>query len=265
MKRCALILIIITILSACSRNREAIEEPQQEVTQSTVQVPIWFLQPPQGDFSIGISKLSVHNLQMKTAALQNAVVQYCRNNSSYIVNKKAFRETDFSTNGGTAEFQLIVNSEPELLHSAAENLKLLDDFWFFDNYIGLYGYNSTDIDTNLVMISFSEIPEGDTPDWFGEDIYLDGANLLTNIRADSHSLEFAWVKAMDLARIELAGWLETGVSSTIYQVNEKIDKLVALETTRKMRNINLKHCYIKRYNGSGGPGYAVFIQAGIKI
>lgn len=257
-------LLTFLIIAGCAHKKNLPEEPVIKEKIRTVQVPQWFIDLPSGDYAIGISKLSIRNLEMKTAAFQNAVVQFCRNQSSFIVNKKALRETELSLSGN-ADFQVVVNSNPQLLRTISEELVLIDEFWFYDNYIGLFGLQETEIDKSLIELSYSDDPNKDIPGWYHYELQKESGIINATVRADSYSLESAWQKALDNARLKLAAFLETDVSSSVYHINEKMDKLITLETTRKMENIQVKRCFVKRYLGSGGPGYAVYIETGMKI
>lgn len=265
MKKLILLLFIFVLLAGCAGKKKSIETPSKSGKVQTLQVPAWFLEPPEGNYVLGLSKLSIENLEMKTAAFQHGVVQYCRNQSSYIVNKKAMRESEYKFVPGSAGYQIIVNSNPDLLKSVSEKLELLDSFWFFDNYIGLYGMNASSFNNSKVSISFSESFDNKKPEWFKSGLHKKGSQIFVNVRADSYSLDYAWQKAYDAARVKLAAYLETDVSSTVYHINEKEDKLIALETTKKMGRISLNRCYAKRYIGSGGPGYCVFLQIGMEL
>ncbi|MCF7918409.1 MAG: hypothetical protein K9N06_00665 [Candidatus Cloacimonetes bacterium] len=260
-----LIIVLILLLTGCAAQEREIVIEEPESRTRIMEIPAWFLELPAGDYVIGISKLSFMNLEMEMAAFQNAVVSYCRNHSSYIVNNQAIRESEILMASGEARFRVIVSSEPQMLQAASEKLVKLDSFWFYDNYIGLYGWADAAFDKRRLGIEIIEEPDAAEPEWYSAELRRNEDKLTAAAAGISFDAISAWAKAQDAVRIRLAEYLETDVSGSVYHINEMEDRLITLETTKRMGAMNLKRCYMRRYLGSGGPGYTVYLQMEMQL
>lgn len=263
MKRIILFFLISTLLLGCTKTQQHEIIPPHTPAQRIMEVPVWFFEPPSGDYMLGMSRLSHLSINMEAAAFENAVVNYCRNRSSFLINKKALRESEILPAGGEAKFQLVVSSHPPMLYETKEKLKKLDHFWFYDMFVGLYGKTRTDT-TRLIIVLNEEI-DAPNPEWFKNGLRLKDNELFACVRADSHDGILAWNKALDACRLKMAEYIETEVTASIYHINEQEDKLLSLETTRKMGEMQLSRVYMRRYLSSGGPGYCVFLEMRMKL
>ena len=235
-----LIVLVIAVMSSCATPQAEVivEKPQLKV--SVLTLPVWFLEPPSGNYVLGISRLSFKNLEMETAAFQNAVVSYCRNHNSYIVNNQALRESEIVMTASTANFRVIVSSEPQKLQEVKEKLEKLDSFWFYDNYVGLYGIKNSVIDKRRIELEIVEEADAKDPGWYKDGLEKKEDEILAAGNATSYDAVSAWGKALDSVRVKLAGYMELDVGATVYHINEMEDKLITLETTKRMGAMNLK-------------------------
>jgi hypothetical protein len=254
-------LFILALLQiSCTTNiieeKNAIKKPVGRY----LEIPGWFIDFPKDDYSLGISKLSLDNLEVKTSALQNAAVNYCRNKNSYVVNKEAIRNTEQYYGSGKREFQVVVTSNPQQLHEAAKNLRLTDYFWFYDNFVGLYGFRESAIDTTRFSVWINEENITYRPDWFHEEIMISDNGIYADVWGTSHELIYAWRNALDKGRVKLAGYSQIKVDATIYNSPGMHDKLVSLETSTKIQDMIIDKIYARRYQGSGGAGYEVYVR-----
>jgi len=259
MKKLVWIVFCILLLASCAFHHK-IKEAKNAPQGRYLQVPRWFLSIPDGDFCLGFAKLTINDTAVKTSALQDATVTYCRNHNCYVVNKRAMRDTQINNGSGKQEFQVLVTSEPQQLYDIRDNLQLLDSFWFYDNFIGIYSINHSQVDTTRVETWCDEANTKNKPDWYTGELIINENQVYSDVFAGSSDLIDAWQKAIDKGRVELAGYNKIRVDASVWHINGKRDKMIALETSLKMNRIDFDKLSLKRYQGSGGPGYFVHLR-----
>ncbi len=253
-------IILLIFLTGCAGHGNKTLEENLIPRGRYMPIPNWFISVPAGDFCFGTAKLTVNDPEVKMSALQNATVNYCKNNNCYVVNKKAIRNTQITPESGTREFQVVVTSDPEQLYKIRDNLQLLDYFWLYDNFIGIYSTGNSIIDTSRIEVWINEKNGYYYPEWFKGDLFIEAGQVFTDVACNSHDLFNAWQEALDAGRVSLAGYSKIKVDASVYHINGVRDKLIALETSLKMNNMSIDKIFIRRYLGSGGPGYAVYLR-----
>ena len=259
MRRLFLILIIIPLLTGCASQPRKAVIPEAPVGRY-LKIPQWFINIPEGDFTFGFAKLTVNKEAMMISALQDATVTYCRNHNCYVVNKRAIRDTQIGAGSGEQEFQVIVSSEPQQLYDIRDRLQLLDYFWFYDNFIGIYSLDHSLVDSTRVEIWCDESNTQSVPDWYYGDLKVEDKQVYCDVYAISSELIDAWQKAIDEGRVQLAGYNKIKVDASVWHINDERDKLISLETSLKMNQIEIDKIYFRRYYGSGGPAYSVWLR-----
>ncbi|MDP8211285.1 MAG: hypothetical protein RAO94_02920 [Candidatus Stygibacter australis] len=259
MRRLFLILIIIPLLTGCASQPRKAVIPEAPVGRY-LKIPQWFINIPEGDFTFGFAKLTVNKEAMMISALQDATVTYCRNHNCYVVNKRAIRDTQIGAGSGEQEFQVIVSSEPQQLYDIRDRLQLLDYFWFYDNFIGIFSLGQTQIDSTRIDIWCEEAYPGSNPEWYIGDLIVEEEQVLCDVHTTSSDLIDAWQKAVDKGRVKLAGYNKIKVDASVWHINNERDKLISLETSLKMNQIEIDKIYFRRYYGSGGPAYSVWLR-----
>jgi hypothetical protein len=86
----------------------------------------------------------------------------------------------------------------------------------------------------------------------------------TDVQASSHDLVSAFSEAFEAARISLAGYRNIKVDGKAWHINGLRDRLVSLETLVKLNRMNINKIAVRRYLGSGGPGYQVYLRMGME-
>ncbi len=259
MKNLVWIIIIIFLTGCAGHGNKKVNENLIPLGRY-MPIPNWFLSVPAGDFCFGTAKLTVNDPEVKMSALQNATVNYCKNNNCYVVKKKAIRNTQITPGSGTREFKVVVTSDPAQLHEISDNLKLLDYFWLYDNFIGIYSTSKSIIDTSRTEVWINEKNEIYYPEWFKGDLFIEAEQVFTDVVCNSHDFIDAWQEALDAGRINLAGYSKIRVDASVYYINGVRDKMIALETSLKMNNMSIDKIFVRRYLGSGGPGYTVYLR-----
>ena len=259
-----LLIFVLFIFGSCACY-DNVNNPSRSVPKGRYQdIPAWFINFPKGDFTIGIAQMSTSDPAVKNSALQNATVNYSRNKHCYVVHKKAVHKSEITIPGGENEFQVVVTSSPETLEDIRDKLILIDFFWFYNNFVGLYSMHKTAVDTNRISTWIDEQRTQTYPEWFKTDIFRDDGRVYSDVHASSHDFVSAFRKAFNEARIKLASYSKIKVESKVYAYNGDIDKLVALETNLKMMNIDLNNIYSRFYQSPGGHNYSVYLRMSIK-
>ncbi|MCF7911029.1 MAG: hypothetical protein K9M99_00750 [Candidatus Cloacimonetes bacterium] len=259
MKKLLWLVIMILLISSCAQHCKS-QSPAAKAQGRYIKVPRWFTSMPQGDFCLGFAKLTVNEAAVKISALQDATVSYCRDHNCYVVNKRAIRDTQINNGSGEQEFQVLVTSEPQQLYDIRDNLQLLDYFWFYDNFIGIYSLNHSQIDTTRVDVWCDEANTKKSPEWYTADLTITEDQVYSDVYASSSDLIDAWQRAVDNGRVKLASYNKIKVDASVWHINGERDKMIALETSYKMNRININKLFLKRYQGPGGPGYSVHLR-----
>jgi len=263
MKKYFLVFLIIPLLVSCAGHQKELDHP--EILKGRyLQIPQWFIDMPEGDFCLGFAKLTVNEEAIRISALQDATVTYSRNHNCYVVNKRAIRDTQINNDSGEQEFQVVVTSEPQQLYDIRDRLQLLDHFWFYDNFIGIYSLDHSLVDSTRVKIWCDESNTRSVPDWYYGDLKVEDKQVYCDVSAISSDLIDAWQKAIDKGRVELAGYNKIKVDASVWHINGERDKLISLETSLKMNQIEIDKVHFRRYYGNGGPGYSAYLRMSIK-
>jgi hypothetical protein len=260
MKKLILLILAMGLLSCAHQQKPEPVTPEPQGRQ--IEVPAWFLDFPAGDYCLGIAKLTLFDAEI--SARLNATVNYSRNNNCYVVNKKAIRESERTAGSGKAEFKVVVSGDTEQLRAIHEKLQLLDSFWFYDNFIGIYSMQKSAIDSTRQSVWFCEEAGRFLPEWYNDRLISSSDMVTTDVQASSHDLVSAFSEAFEAARISLAGYRNIKVDGKAWHINGLRDRLVSLETLVKLNRMNINKIAVRRYLGSGGPGYQVYLRMGME-
>lgn len=251
-----LLIITIIIVVGCSQNR-IISEYKKQTDYTDIEVPNWLLQIPDG-YEIGISKIVRDTLQYRNAAKEFAAVMKSRNNSSYAIYNFAQHNTESLLKNKKAELKINVSSNPEKAHEFFKSMQLLNSNNFYGYFIGLFACNSNN--QTLISEKFIEI-QPQKPEWFKNNIEIDNSIVYANAKASSSNLIDAWQKAAEHARLNIARYKQKDVKGMINSNNKKTDRIVAVETSKKISNLNIvKSHIIKKLIDSSLTSYEVFLQ-----
>jgi hypothetical protein len=243
------------ILLSCSSSPPAQAEPVLKKVGMEA-LPCWLYQlPEEGDYVIGIAPRNFDRESMQDAARQMAAVMHSRNAGSFTINKFARTSGSDQLKEGTGRFRLNV-AEPETTQKIYNRLNLIDETYLYDNYIALFSLISNEIDESYCQKQVINFPE-----WFKkDDIIISDDVILSHSFESSHDLTTAWEKAAEKARLQLAKYLEKDVQSYVVSQDEKIEKQIAIESTRKLLNMNIFRSFILMKNFDSLISYEVYLE-----
>ncbi|MBC8384625.1 MAG: hypothetical protein H8E57_03790 [Candidatus Cloacimonetes bacterium] len=251
------VFVTLMIFFGCSTpgkyayyEREAIHKVEME------KLPEWFYNlPMNGDFVVGISKKSYQKEEMIDSAKQMAAITKSRNQGTFAIEKFASKDTEDILKDGEALFRLNVSSSPEEIRKIFDSLKLTDEASFFDYYIALFSSNK-DLNDRFKQKYISNLP-----DWTTEKgVKIEDNFLLSFSKGSSYDLISAWEKAAEKARLELANYLEKEVLGMVENRNENIEKLISLETSKKISKMQITKCFVISEMKDSLLSYKVFIE-----
>lgn len=219
-------------------------------------LPCWLYQlPAEADYVVGIATRNFDQEAMLDAAKQMAAVMHSRNAGSFTITKFARTSGSDRLKEGKVRFQLNV-AEPETTQKIYENLNLIDETFLYDNYIALFSIENTQIDESYCKKQVQNFPE-----WFKKDnIIINEDAILSHSYESSHNLTLAWEKAAEKARLQLAEYLEKDVQSYVLSRNENIEKQIAIESSRKLLNMNISRSFIVMKNFDSLISYEVYLE-----
>ena len=241
MKKNWIIFLFISLLLGCASQKSAEKEVKTIKKIEKMSLPAWAYDLPEnGDFVIGISSRSIYEDQMKDAAKQMATVNHSRNKASYTITKSAATSKEEYLSGGSAQFKLNVSSDPEETQRIYENLKLVDEFLYYEFYLALYSENSSELTESCKTQYVANFP-----DWYkNEGLKVENGKVRCYATESSSNLVSAWDKAAEKARFEIAKYLEKNVQSELTNKNEDITKKYAIETRLKLAELQISRSYI---------------------
>lgn len=219
-------------------------------------LPCWLYQLPEdGDYVVGISTRNFDLDSMQDAARQMAAVMHSRNAGSFTINKFARTSGSDRLKEGSGEFRLNV-AEPETTQKIYDRLNLVDETYLYDNYIALFSLLNDDIDESYCKKQVMNFPE-----WFkNDDIIITDDTILSHSYESSHDLTTAWEKAAEKARLQLAKYLEKDVQSYVLSRDENIKKQIAIESSRKLLNMDISRSFIIMKNFDSLISYEVYLE-----
>lgn len=243
------------ILVSCSSASPVQTEPVLKKVGMEA-LPCWLYQlPEEGDYVVGIAPRNFDKESMQDAARQMAAVMHSRNAGSFTINKFARTSGSDRYKEGTGRFRLNV-AEPETTQKIYERLNLIDETYLYDNYIALFS-----LVTKEIAESYCKKQVQNFPGWFKkDDIILSDDAIFSHSFESSHDLTTAWEKAAEKARLQLAKYLEKDVQSYVLSRDENIEKQIAIESSRKLLNMNISRSFILMKNFDSLISYEVYLE-----
>lgn len=261
MRRIFIIMLLFTFLTGCASQKPAEKEVKTIKKIEKMSLPAWVYERPQtGDFVIGISSRSIYEDQMKDAAKQMATVIHSRNKASYTITKSAATDKEEYLSGGSVQFKLNVSSDPEETQRIYENLKLLDEFLYYEFYLAMYSETVEEMNESCKTQYVTNFP-----DWYENDgLKVEDGNVRCYASESSSNLVSAWEKAAEKARFEIARYLEKNVQSELTNKNEDITKKYAIETRLKLAELQISRSYISSELFDNLRSYKVYLEVSSK-
>lgn len=250
-----LLLTVLFVLLGCASHTE-FEEVKMIHKIEYPQLPGWVYELPAGEYVIGIARKSFDEVDMKDAARQMAAVMKSRNEASYSIEKFASTTTEDLLRDGKAEFYLNVSASPETTRSLYESLQVVDEVFFFDYYLALFS-----LQNDLVEKKYKNRFVANFPDWYERNrITVENINIISYASGSSSHLISAWESAAEIARLEIAKYIEKDVQSALISIDEEMEKLLALETTKKLIEMKIRRCFISSELHDNLRSYKVFME-----
>ncbi len=253
-----LILILFFFVIGCSApnyyeyyEKESVHKIEME------KLPEWVYNlPVEGDYVVGISKKSFEKEKMIESAKQMAAVSKSRNTGSFAIEKFASKDSEDILKEGKVKFRLNVSSSPKEIENIFDNLNLVDETFFFDYYLGLFSTKRNDVEDVYKKKYISNQPE-----WFsGEKIKIEEKIIFSYSFASSYDLIIAWEKAAEQTRLAIANYLEKEVQGIVESTNENIEKIIALETAKKIEKMEIIRSFIISEMKDSLLSYKVFLE-----
>ncbi len=251
----SLLIIMLLILLGCASQTEY-EEVKMIHKIEYPQLPGWVYELPAGEYVIGIARKSFDEDEMKDAAKQMAAVMKSRNEASYSIEKFASTTTEDLLRDGKAEFRLNVSASPETTRRLYESLQVIDEVFFFDCYLALFS-----LQKDNVTEKYKKRFVANFPDWYEKDkISVESSQIISYATGSSFNLVNAWESAAENARLEIAKYVEKDVQTALISRDEKMEKSLALETTKKLIEMKLRRCFISSELKDNLRSYKVFME-----
>jgi len=254
-----LLLLVVLFLISCSsgisyNNKVSINKIGMEP------LPRWVYElPPEGDYVIGISARSFDNDSMLDAARQMAAVMKSRNKGSYAIAKSTLSSGSDIIKDARVGFLLNV-SEPDETLRIYDSLTLIDETYLYDHYIALFSQTN-----KVIADSYCQKQILNFPQWYSKDeIKIVDDHILSYAQEGSYNLVTAWEKTAEKARYEIAKYLEKDVQGKIESTNEIFEKNIAIESTRKLIDIEITRSFIIMKNYDSLISYQVFLELKMK-
>jgi len=250
----------VILLFACSSQFSELEKPVLNKIELEP-LPGWLYElPTQGNYVIGISARNYDPESMQEAARQMAAIIKSRNRGSFTIDRYARTSGSDLLKEGNIRFQLNV-SEPDETLRIYDSLNLIDETFLFDHYIALFSESEITIDQFYCQKSILNFP-----DWYKQDeIVIVDDQILCYTQDSSYNLVTAWEKTAEKARYQLAGYLEKDVQGKLISKNEEIEKQIAIESTKKLVNLEITKSFILMKNYDSLISYQVFMEMRTKI
>jgi len=254
-----ILFIIILLLISCSSEIVLVKQPALK-KMGIEPLPCWVYElPAESDYIIGVSARSFDHDSMFDAARQMAAVMKSRNKGSFTIDRFSISSGSNILREGKAVFQLNV-AEPNETLRIYESLNLIDETYLYDHYIALFSETELSIPE-----SFCQKKIINFPDWYSKDeIIIEDEYLLSHAQDGSYNLVTAWEKTAEKARYELAKYLEKEVKSIVLSQNENIEKNIAVESTKKLVNLEITRTFIIMKNYDSLISYQVYLEIKMK-
>ncbi|HHE38440.1 MAG TPA: hypothetical protein ENL20_07680 [Candidatus Cloacimonetes bacterium] len=252
------LILILFFMIGCSTHRSYEYYEKESIHKIEMQkLPEWiYYLPAEGDYIVGISKKSFEKEKMVESAKQMAAVSKSRNKGSFAIEKYASKDSEYILKEGKVKFRLNVSSSPQEIEKIFDTLNLVDETFFFDYYIGLFSTKRNDIE-NVHKKKYI----ANQPEWFSEEkIKIEGNTIFSYSSTSSYDLIVAWEKASEQTRLEIANYLEKEVQGMVESTNENIEKIIALETAKKIENMTITRSYIISEMKNSLLSYKVFLE-----
>lgn len=254
MKYLFLILSLLLLISCQTAQLEEIEQPLNK--RVTGLNPLWLYELPVGsDYIIGISQCNHDTLTVENAAREMASVMKSRNTGSYTIQKFSQTDAENIQKSGNASFNLNVGT-PEEAKENFKKLHIIDSHKLNHYFIGLYSIATSEIEDKYKKKEIRSFPK-----WYQENKIEDNSGYLTTWASDgSYDLITAWEKAAEVARYQIADYLEKDVSAGLFSNNEDITKKISIETTRKLANLEITRSYIVTEKYDTLYSYKIYLE-----
>ena len=238
MRNAILYVLVLLLFTGCATHKEIYKQETQDRLEIPP-LPKWIYNTPD-NYVVGISQKSMNSDEMHEAAKQMAAVMKSRNDASYTIEKYAATTSDNTLKSNITEFKLNVSSSPQKTEQIYNSLELIDSIEALGYFIGLFSSTNIEINASYRKPYIQRIPE-----YFEKDKLEISDNTVNCYKTvSSSSLILAWENAAEEARYEIAKYLEKKVQSAIINVDEIIEKRIALETSEKLSMMKLKSSYI---------------------
>ncbi len=253
-----LIFILLFFVIGCSTHQSYEYYEKESVHKIKMRkLPEWVYNLPiEGDYVVGISKKSFEKEDMIESAKQMAAVSKSRNTGSFAIEKFVSKDAEDILKERKVKFRLNVSSSPREIENIFDRLNLVDETFFFDYFIGLFSTKRNDVEDVHKKKYISNQPE-----WFSEEkIKIEENKILSYSSASSYDLIIAWEKASEKTRLAIANYLEKEVQGKVESTNENIEKIIALETAKKIEKMKITKSFIVSEMKDSLLSYKVFLE-----
>ncbi len=254
MKYVIFILMLISIWVAPSA--EAQNSPGSVGQDRVVAIPRWLHELPEGDFTIGISHRERDVENMQAYAKQHATISKSRNDNSICIIKYTHQSSDLTHKDAEARFEINVSASPDSLMKIYEALELVDNYNLYENFVGIYSKQKRELsDYHRETIT----PYLD-PQEFSEPIIEKDTKVESYSTGSSTNLIRAWDRAAEVARNQLAAYVQKNVQSFVGRVDEKMHKDIAIETSIILGKMRISKSIITMEMVDNLLSYVVYLK-----
>jgi len=247
--------LFLLVLISCSTG--IIYQERPSINKLKIEpLPCWVYElPPGTNYVIGISAKTFDRESMLDSARQMAAVMKSRNKGSFTIDKLAITSGSEFHKEGNSRFKLNV-AQPEETLNIYNSLQLVDETFLYDHYLALFSV--TDV---IPPESYYQKKIANFPEWYKRDeIEIGKDHVISYAKGSSYNLVNAWEKTAEKARYELAKYLEKNVQSIVLSKDENIEKKIALESAKKLVDLEISRSFIILKNFDSLISYQVYME-----
>ncbi|MCD4819832.1 MAG: hypothetical protein K8S23_14200 [Candidatus Cloacimonetes bacterium] len=253
MKNAILLALIFFLLGCSSANHFQFEPYLPKTQHAELMLPAWLTNfPDSPDYVLGVSYLENDRLKMEGAAKEFAAVQINRNKNSIIISKHARSYSD------QAQFEVNVSSSIDSLKNCYEELDMIENVVINNYFLALFKLKSAiNIHYDKKLISNQTVSK---PDWFSENHIIENEHIFSFSQSSSENLIFAFEKAFEICRIQIADYLEKNIKSILTNRGKYNEKYVAIETDMLLSNLIISNIFISSKTYDSLSAYTVYVK-----
>jgi hypothetical protein len=258
MRKTALWILCVLLLAGCINKQVDYKEKNKNALQGMQSRPLprWMYQRPADHYIVGMSRKSKDVDATKLAAKQSAAVAYGRNTESIAIVNSASAQSSNMLSSGNSQFNLVVTASPELLRKKCDQLQLVDECTYYENYIALFSPKTSSIGDEWKQPQIQ--PKPAWTDQLG--LEISKTQVTSRAFGRSSDLQLAWDKAVDAARQEIAQYLEKEVLGGVLSRNDDVQTKVAVETRIKVGQMHVSRSHVETHIANSLLSYLVHVE-----